>query len=58
MPRLAGQREDYLQIALKGFQGGTRLGYTPAMNEALSGLTAQDLDDLAHYLAGSLSDGK
>lgn len=58
VPRLAGQREDYLQIALKGFQGGTRLGYTPAMNEALSGLTAQDLDDLAHYMAGSLSDGK
>lgn len=58
VPRLAGQREDYLQIALKGFQGGTRLGYTPAMNEALSGLTAQDLDDLAHYMAGSLSDGQ
>ncbi|OYU00607.1 MAG: cytochrome C [Burkholderiales bacterium PBB1] len=58
VPRLAGQREDYLQIALKGFQGGTRLGYTPAMNEALSGLTAQDLDDLAHYISGSLSDGK
>jgi len=58
VPRLAGQREDYLQIALKGFQGGTRLGYTPAMNEALSGLTPQDLDDLAYYMAGSLSDGK
>lgn len=58
VPRLAGQREDYLQIALKGFQGGTRLGYTPAMNEALSGLTAQDLDDLAHYLAGSPGDGQ
>ena len=58
VPRLAGQREDYLQIALKGFQSGTRLGYTPAMNEALSGLTAQDLDDLAHYMAGSLTDGK
>lgn len=58
VPRLAGQREDYLQIALKGFQGGTRLGYTPAMNEALSGLTPQDLDDLAYYMAGSLSDSK
>ncbi len=58
VPRLGGQREDYLQIALKGFQSGTRLGYTPAMNEALSGLKADDLDDLAHYLQGSAGDGK
>lgn len=58
VPRLSGQREDYLQIALKGFQSGTRLGYTPAMNEALSGLKAEDLDDLAHYLAGSLRESR
>ena len=58
VPRLGGQREDYLQIALKGFQSGTRLGYTPAMNEALSGLKAEDLDDLAHYMAGSLREGQ
>ena len=58
VPRLSGQREDYLQIALKGFQSGTRLGYTPAMNEALSGLKAEDLDDLAHYIAGSLPGGQ
>ena len=57
VPRLGGQREDYLQIALKGFQNGSRLGYTPAMNEALSGLKSEDLADLAHYLAGSLRDG-
>jgi cytochrome c553 len=58
VPRLGGQREDYLQIALKGFQSGTRLGYTPAMNEALSGLKAEDLEDLAHYISGSLRDGQ
>ena len=58
VPRLGGQRQDYLQIALKGFQSGTRLGYTPAMNEALSGLKADDLEDLAHYLAQSLRDGQ
>jgi cytochrome c553 len=58
VPRLAGQREDYLQIVLKGFQSGTRLGYTPAMNEALSGLKPEDLDDLAHYLAGSLRESR
>ena len=58
VPRLGGQREDYLQIALKGFQSGTRLGYTPAMNEALSGLKAEDLDDLALYIASSLRGGQ
>ena len=58
VPRLGGQREDYLQLALKGFQSGTRLGYTPAMNEALSGLKPADLEDLAHYLAGSPGNGK
>ena len=58
VPRLGGQREDYLQIVLKGFQSGTRLGYTSAMNEALSGLKAEDLDDLAHYMAGSLPGGQ
>jgi cytochrome c553 len=57
VPRLGGQREDYLQIVLKGFQSGTRLGYTSAMNEALSGLKAEDLDDLAYYMAGSLREG-
>jgi cytochrome c553 len=51
VPRLAHQREDYLQQALRGFRAGTRLGYTNAMGEALAGLAAQDLDDLAHYLA-------
>ena len=27
------------------------MGYTPAMNEALVGIGAEALDDLAHYLA-------
>ena len=58
VPRLGGQREDYLLIAMKGFQSGARLGYTPAMNEALSGLKAEDLEDLAHYLAQSQSTGQ
>jgi cytochrome c553 len=51
VPRLAHQREDYLRHALAGFRAGTRLGYTNAMGEALAGLTPQDLDDLAHYMA-------
>ena len=51
VPRLAGQREDYLARALAEFRSGARVGYTPAMNETLAGLGATDLDDLAHYMA-------
>lgn len=51
VPRLAYQREDYLRHALQGFRDGRRLGYTQAMNEALAGLSGEQLDDLAHYLA-------
>lgn len=51
VPRVGGQREDYLLIALQGFRSGVRLGYTNAMGEALAGLSAQDLQDLAHFLA-------
>ena len=51
VPRLAHQREDYLQVALKGFRSGARAGYTNAMGEALAGLGPEQLDDLAHYLA-------
>jgi cytochrome c553 len=55
VPRLAGQREDYLLLALQGFRAGSRVGYTPAMSEALAGVTAQELSDLAHYLAHHLA---
>ncbi len=51
VPRIGGQREDYLQLALKGFRTGMRLGYTNAMGEALAGLQPADLDDLAHFIA-------
>jgi cytochrome c553 len=51
VPRLAGQREDYLARALAEFRSGARVGYTPAMNETLAGLGAAELGDLAHYMA-------
>jgi cytochrome c553 len=51
VPRLAGQREDYLALSLRGFRAATRVGYTQAMTEALAGTAPADLDDLAHYLA-------
>ena len=51
VPRLAGQREDYLAKALTEFRAGTRIGYTGAMAEALAGISADDLAVLAAYLA-------
>ena len=51
VPRLAGQREEYLARALAEFRSGARVGYTSAMNETLAGLGPTELDDLAHYIA-------
>lgn len=51
VPRLAGQREEYLARALAEFRSGARGGYTQAMNGALAGLDAAELEDLAHYIA-------
>ncbi|MFO1296687.1 MAG: c-type cytochrome [Rubrivivax sp.] len=55
VPRIGGQREDYLLIALKGFRAGVRLGYTNAMGEALAGLGEAQIDDLAHFLAHAVA---
>ena len=51
VPRVGNQREDYLGKSLSEFRAGTRVGYTSAMAEALAGTTADELGDLAHYLA-------
>jgi cytochrome c553 len=50
VPRLAGQREDYLLHALQGF-APPRASATAAMNETLAGTSPADLEDLAHWLA-------
>jgi cytochrome c553 len=51
VPRIAGQREDYLKMSLRGFSSGTRPGYTQAMTAALSHIPLEDLDTLAYYVA-------
>ena len=51
VPRIAGQREDYLQMSLRAFRSGTRPGYTQAMTAALSQIPLEDLDTLAYYVA-------
>ena len=51
VPRIAGQREDYLQMSLQGFRTGKRPGYTQAMTEAVGRIPPEDLDTLAYYAA-------
>ena len=61
VPRIAGQREDYLQMILQGFKSGRRPGYTMAMTEPVSQATPEELDTLAYYAArfpGAMASGK
>jgi cytochrome c553 len=51
VPRIGGQREDYLQMSLQGFKSGKRPGYTMAMGAAVSEVTPEELDTLAYYAA-------
>jgi len=51
VPRVGGQREEYVREALQGFRSGKRAGYTQAMTEAVSQIPPADLDVLAYYAA-------
>ena len=51
VPRIGGQKEDYVRAALHGYKTGDRPGYTRAMSEALSQVPVEDLDLLAYYVA-------
>lgn len=51
VPRIGGQKEDYVRATLHGFKSGERPGYTRAMPEALSQVPTEDLDLLAYYVA-------
>ena len=51
VPRIGGQKEDYVRATLHGFKSGERPGYTRAMTEALSQVPVEDLDVLAYYVA-------
>ena len=51
VPRIGGQREEYLRESLRGFKSGQRPGYTQAMIEAVSQVPVEDLDTLAYYAA-------
>ena len=51
VPRIAGQREEYLRESLNGYRTRKRTGYTPAMLEPVSTLSAEDVDVLAYFVA-------
>lgn len=51
MPRLAGQREDYLVHSMMQFKTGQANGRDTIMASALHGASEQDIKDMAHYLA-------
>ena len=51
IPRIAGQREDYLAAALAGYKSNARRGYSPAMNEAAQEIADPDIPVLARYIA-------
>lgn len=51
IPRLAGQREEYLAKTLADYKSNARPGYEPAMNEASQEIKPADIPILAHTLA-------
>ena len=51
MPRLAGQRIDYMRMALKAYRDNTRAGADTQMSAVVFGASDADLDALAHYSA-------
>ena len=51
VPRLAGQREDYLVKALREYKNNTRRSYDPAMGDVLYAISDEQLLDLAYFLA-------
>jgi cytochrome c553 len=51
VPRIAGQREDYLVKALRGYKDNSRRGYDASMADVVPQITDAQILDLAYYLA-------
>ncbi len=51
VPRLAGQREDYLVKALREYKDNTRRGYDASMADVLYHISDEQISDLAYFLA-------
>lgn len=51
IPRIAGQREDFLAQTLREYRDNIRVGADTQMNGAMHGVTDAQIAALAHYLA-------
>ena len=51
MPRLAGQREDYLLYTMRAMKANQAVGRDPIMIASLYGISDEDLRAIAHYLS-------
>jgi cytochrome c553 len=51
IPRLAGQREDYLISSMKAFRDGHAPGRDTQMQNVMRGFTDAQIAELAHYFA-------
>ncbi len=51
IPRLAGQREDYLAMALAAYRDESRGGADTTMIDVMRGATDAEIEALAHFLA-------
>ena len=51
IPRIAGQREDYLARTLREYKTNTRHGYDGVMAEVTAALSDAQIDDLAYAIA-------
>jgi cytochrome c553 len=51
IPRLAGQREDYLVKALQEYKNNTRRGYDASMADVLYVISDEQILDLAYFLS-------
>jgi cytochrome c553 len=51
VPRIANQREDYLAKTMREYKDNSRHGYDGTMAEVLQPVTAEQIADLAYYIA-------
>jgi len=51
VPRIAGQREDYLVKTMREYKSNTRPGYDASMADVVQPLTDDDIRELAYYAA-------
>lgn len=51
VPRIRGQREEYIAAALAAYKSSARAGFDPQMNEVAGELGAEEMKDLAYAIS-------